>query len=135
MAAGSVNASLAFVKSLYTDPFRWFVCIILLFYCCSFMHGCICHFRLDSSFLGAITYNAPGSIGYDSSLRGHARMKLQTCRNDLSYINAPYCAQHLPRFFIFIEKIHFKIKPSPYYFDRILANVNTPAKNINVIFW
>ena len=30
MAAGSVNSSLAFVKSLYTDPFRWFVyCIIV----------------------------------------------------------------------------------------------------------
>jgi len=39
---------------------------------------------------------------------------------------------------IFIEKINFKIKPSPYDFDRIIANVNTPvtpAKNINVNFW
>jgi len=45
-----------------------------------------------------------GSRRYDSSLRGHARMKLRTCRNDLSYINAPYCAQQLPRFLIFIEK-------------------------------
>jgi len=65
-------------------------------------------------------------------------MKLQTCRNDLSYTTAPYCAQQLPRFLIFIEKINFKIKPSPNDFDRIIANVNTqvtPAKNINVNFW
>jgi len=69
---------------------------------------------------------------YDSSLRGHARMKLQTCRDDLSYTNAPYCAQQLPRFLIFIEKINFKIKPSRYDFDRIIANVNTP-KNEYVV--
>jgi len=64
-------------------------------------------------------------------------MKLQTC-NDLSYTNAPYCAQQLPRLLIFIEKINFKIKPSPNDFDRIIANVNTqvtPAKNINVNIW
>jgi len=48
-------------------------------------------------------------------------MKLQTCRNDLSYTNAPYCAQQLPRFLIFIEKINFKIKPSPNDFGRIIA--------------
>ena len=58
-------------------------------------------------------------------------MKLQTCRNDLTYINAPYCAQLLPRFLIIIEKIHFKIKPSPYDFDRIIANVNMSAKNMS----
>ena len=58
-------------------------------------------------------------------------MKLQASRNDLSYINAPYCAQQLPRFLIFIEKIHFKIKPSPYNLDRIIANVNISAKNMS----
>jgi len=59
-------------------------------------------------------------------------MKLQTCRNDLSYTNARYCAQQLPRFLIFIEKkIHFKVKPSPYDFDCIIANVNMPAKNVS----
>ena len=42
--------------------------------------------------------------GYDSSLRGHARMKLQTRRNDLSYTNAPFCAQQLSRFFLFLFK-------------------------------
>jgi len=57
-------------------------------------------------------------------------MKLQTCPNDLSYINALYCAQQLPRFLIFIEKIHLKIKPSQSDFDRIISNVNTPAKNM-----
>jgi len=65
-------------------------------------------------------------------------MKLQTCRNDLSYTNAPYFAQQLPRFLIFIEKINFKSNLHPYDFDRIIANVNTPvmpAKNINVNFW
>jgi len=65
-------------------------------------------------------------------------MKLQTCRNDLYYTNAPYFPQQLPRLLIFIEKINFKIKPSPYDFNSIIADVNTPvtpAKNINVNFW
>ena len=38
MAAGGLKGSLAFVKSLYTDPFRWFVYF--------FVYGCSCGYLL-----------------------------------------------------------------------------------------
>ena len=66
-------------------------------------------------------------------------MKLQTCRNDLSYTNALYFAQQLPRFLIFIEKKStLKSNLHRTTSTDIIANVNTPktpAKNINVKFW
>jgi len=62
MAAGGVKGSLAFVKSLYTDPFRWFVYF--------FVYGCSCGYLL-----------VPGTL---LLLRGRKRRKkrrVKTARN------------------------------------------------------